>query len=335
MPLVWALTGSRVGDNQQVLHFCAALGFEVREMPLTYGLLRILPNWLLGATKMTTVKAARAQLQPPWPDLVVGAGQRSVPIARWIHKQSGGHTKIVFLGRPRAPLGWFDLVVTTPQYGLPRLDNVVTVGLPYVQHQLVPVGAGVWLARWRSLPRPLTAVLIGGSSAPYRLNARSIRRVVALAEGRPDGGTVIFATSPRTPASAARLLAETAQGVGEICPWLRGDDNPYPALLSEADRFIVTEDSVTMIAEAVATGKPVIVAPVARRPSISWRARRGLGRLLARTGILSPPRNVRRLVKMLSASGQVSLAGDKGAAVADAELATWSDALTRTRRLVV
>ena len=98
------------------------------------------------------------------------------------------------------------------------------------------------------------AVLIGGSTSPYKLNARSVRRVVALAEGRPDGGAVIFATSPRTPAAATRLLTEAAGGVGEMCPWLPGEDNPYPALLAEADRFIVTEDSVSMIAEAVETG---------------------------------------------------------------------------------
>lgn len=335
MPLVWALTGSRVGDNQQVRHFCDALGFEVREVPLTYGLLRIMPNRLLGATTSSVSPGAREALQPPWPDLIVGAGQRSVPVARWVQQQSGGRTKIVFLGRPRAPLDWFDLVVTTPQYGLPAGDNVMTVGLPYVQHQLAPIDAGVWLARWRGLPRPLTAVLIGGSTPPYKLNARSVRRVVALAEGRPDGGAVIFATSPRTPAAATRLLAEVASGVGEICPWLPGEDNPYPALLAEAERFIVTEDSVSMIAEAVETGKPVIVAPVARRPAISWQAGRGLAGALARKGILSPPRNVRRLVKMLAASGQVSLAGDDGAAVQKVELATWIEALTCTRRLVV
>lgn len=335
MPLVWALTGSRVGDNQQVLLFCAALGFEVREVPLTYGWLRILPNRLLGATISSVAPDAREALRPPWPDLIVGAGQRSVPVARWVQQMSGGHSKLVFLGRPRAPLDWFDLVITTPQYGLPAGDKLLTVGLPYVQHQLAPLGAGVWLARWRRLPRPLTAVLIGGSTPPYKLNARTVRRVVALAEGRPDGGAVIFATSPRTPAAVTALLTRAVEGVGELCPWLPGSDNPYPALLAEADRFIVTEDSVSMIAEAVETGKPVIVAPVSRRPAISWRARRGLAAALARNGILSPPRNVRRLIKMLAASGQVSLAGDDGAAAEKVELATWAEALKRTRRLVV
>ena len=334
MPLVWALTGKRVGDNQQVRQFAAALGFEVREVPLTYGPLRMLPNWLLGASLSSIKASARQQLAPPWPDLIIGAGQRSVPVARWVQAQSGGKAKTVFLGRPRAPLTWFDLIITTPQYGLPDDANVMTVGLPYVERQLAPLDAGAWLARWRELPRPLTAVLIGGSSAPYRLNAASIRRLVALAAGRPDGGAVIFATSPRTSVREVALVGEAVQGAGEVCPWAPGAGNPYPALLAEADRFIVTEDSVTMIAEAVATGNPVIVAPVARRPHISWRAERGLARWLVRNGVLSPPRNVRRLVKMLAADGLVEFAGKSGAAGSATQLASWGDALTRVRRMV-
>jgi uncharacterized protein len=36
-------------------------------------------------------------------------------------------------------------------------------------------------------------------------------------------------------------------------------DNPYPAFLAHADRFIVTADSVNMISEAAATGKPILI----------------------------------------------------------------------------
>ena len=60
-----------------------------------------------------------ALLQPPWPDLVVGIGRRTVPVARWIQQRSGGRTDLVRLGHPRADNDLFDLVITTRQYPVP------------------------------------------------------------------------------------------------------------------------------------------------------------------------------------------------------------------------
>jgi hypothetical protein len=44
--------------------------------------------------------------------------------------------------------------------------------------------------------------------------------------------------------------------------WGEGHDNPYPGLLAWADRVIVTEDSVSMTAEAIASGASVYIAPI-------------------------------------------------------------------------
>jgi Predicted nucleoside-diphosphate-sugar epimerase len=58
------------------------------------------------------------------------------------------------------------------------------------------------------------------------------------------------------------------------------DDFPrFAVLLSRCDEFFVTADSVSMLAEAILTGKPVGIIPIA--PS----ARAQLGRLLRRLGL--------------------------------------------------
>ena len=41
--------------------------------------------------------------------------------------------------------------------------------------------------------------------------------------------------------------------------WDGTGDNPYPAILAHADRFVVTGDSVNMTGEPLVTGKPVWV----------------------------------------------------------------------------
>ena len=335
MALVWALTGKRVGDNAQVMRLAEALGLEVHQIPLTYTAARILPNWLLGASLSPVAASARGALQPAWPDLVVGAGRRSVPVARWVQRQSGGKTRIVFLGRPRAPLTWFDLVITTPQYGLPREANVMTVALPFVGTPQAPADGDDWQARWSGLTRPLTAVLVGGSTTPYKLDEASIAKLVETSVRVADDGAAVFVTSPRTSASEVATLERMVDGAGEVVRWARDMPNPYGWLLAHANRFVVTEDSVSMAADAIATGKPVTIASVRRRPALSWRADAGVFRALAVRGLLTPPRDVHCLMLQLADSGLVEMPGRPASGMqSNGTLSDWPDAIARVKALL-
>ena len=122
-PRIWVLHGARTGDNQQVSALAKALGWVVEEKFLDYSPACGLPHFLIGATPYTVKESARTQLRPPWPDIVIASGRRSVAPGRWIKQQSGNRAKLVQLGRPRAPLHLFDLVITTAQYGLPDAET--------------------------------------------------------------------------------------------------------------------------------------------------------------------------------------------------------------------
>jgi mitochondrial fission protein ELM1 len=52
------------------------------------------------------------------------------------------------------------------------------------------------------------------------------------------------------------LLRDSLKGLPAVV-WDGCGDNPYFAFLALADAFLVTADSVSMISEAAATGKPV------------------------------------------------------------------------------
>ena len=54
-------------------------------------------------TLLTLMRKQSDALSPPWPDLVIAASRRSVPIARWIRKQSGDRTRLVHLFHTMAP----------------------------------------------------------------------------------------------------------------------------------------------------------------------------------------------------------------------------------------
>ncbi len=327
-PLIWALTGSRAGDNAQVLalaHAMAAIrDAEVVEKPLSYGALRLLPNILLppGTAVLDTDSRRRVE-EGPLPDLVIGVGRRSVPVARWIRKASRGRARLVWLGRPRAPLDWFDLIITTAQYGLPERSNVVMVDLP----PAAPVAASESLEDWRDkfsdLPRPQVAVLVGGERWPIRFDAQEAHRLGAAVNAllRGLGGSWIVSTSPRTGIRQSRALHEVLSRPGYFYYWREGrKDNPHRALPALADAFVVTSDSASMIAEAVRSGKPVLIYRLPRSPlAPRWSARRGIMRRLVELGILSPPRDMDAFCDRLEARGLVRyLTEDAGEALPSA-----------------
>lgn len=285
------LQGHRQGDNAQGRELARQLGAPTALKPLRYNVLRILPNLFLRSGLASIDQERSADLSPPWPDIVIATGKRSVPVARWIKTQSGGRSRLIHLGRPRAPLSWFDLVITTPQYGLPLAPNVIEIPLPLAR-PTEPDAAelAIWRTAFGNLPRPWTGVLVGGEQHPYRLDSAVAKRLAETASTRP--GALLVSTSPRTsPTVIAKLKTYQSERV-YVHQWTRRGANPHQSILALADQFIVTSDSVSMIAEAAATQKPVEIFQLPQtRWRVSWSAKSGIGAWLARRGLMTPPRD--------------------------------------------
>ena len=294
---VWGLLGAREGDNGQVRALVRQLGWPHEFKRLNYNSWRALPNLALGSGLKSLDAAHSDALQPPWPDLVVAIGKRSVPVARWIREQSGGRCRLVQLGRPRAPFRWFDLIVTTPQYGLPPAPNLMRLGLPLVEAD--PPGPAV-LQRWRHefahLPRPWTGVLVGGARWPYQFGPQDVRRLAGELLGS-GYGSFLVSTSPRSGREQGELLRRALGKRAHVHLWSAGADNPHRAVLALADSFVVTADSLSLRAEAVLTGKPVQIHQLPRAGwHIAWNAERGPMAALARAGVLTSPRDLGQAV---------------------------------------
>lgn len=264
MPTVWALMGHKAGDNSQVLALAEALGWPFETKHFAYRKWEWLPNFTLGATLLGIDGERSSPLTPPWPDLVITAGRRNEPIARWIQRQAAAekHVRIVHCGRPWMSLDRLDLVVTTPQYRLPRRPNVLHNKTPL--HRVTPArlleGASRWAGRLSHLPQPFVAVIIGGNSGPYSFDLRAAERLAKEASLLAErlGGSLLVTTSARTPAASAAAFRAHVTAPAFIYEWRKGDaDNPYFAFLGLASEIIVTGDSMSMLAEACATRKPV------------------------------------------------------------------------------
>lgn len=288
------LFGKGTGGNGQMKSLADALGWPYEIKQLRHNRLHGIPNILLGATARTVDRRASSPLEPPWPDLVIGASRRSAPVAQWIRKQSGGRTKLVHLLHVQAPLDRFDLIVTMPQFRLPERDNIlhVTGVLNRIAPEDLADAAAQWQPRLAHLARPWTAVLVGGNSSAYVLDPETAARLGREASRHvaDRGGSLLVTTSPRTPPEAAEALAAAVSVPSHVYQWKKNDaaNNPYKGFLALADDFVVTIDSASLLVEAGATGRPVAVFEWPRRdgrpsasdgasPSWWWRKATDLG----------------------------------------------------------
>ena len=362
LPRVWVLAAPRAGDATQVLALAEALGwpYEVKRLAFKPLSLVLAPPFAVSDAGVDRVRSSG--LTPPWPDLVLASGRENEPVARWIRRQSQGRTRIVQVGRPWGRIGAYDLVVTTPQYRLPPGPNVLQNSMPLhrVTAERLTAAADGWERRLAHLPSPRIAVLVGGHSGPYALTRRSGERLAraASALAAAAGGSLLVTTSARTPAPVVRALEQ-----GLACPHLlyrwrpRDADNPYFAILALADEIIVTADSVSMVTEAVATGKRVHLFDTGQGWS-SMRAPlslRGQGRVagprpqewvrdfhlqarlyrwLLRLAPARVTRDIRLVHRHLVASGRVSWLGESVPAATPAPLDDLGRAVERVRALM-
>ncbi|MET0313962.1 MAG: ELM1/GtrOC1 family putative glycosyltransferase [Hansschlegelia sp.] len=321
---IWVLLGRRAGDNAQLLTLAAATGLPFLEKRMAFNGLSSLPNIVLGATAGSLKPEARAILSPPWPRVVLAAGKRSAPAARWIKARSGGAARLVHIGRPWAPLGWFDLIVTTAQYGLPERPNVLVNALPLSR---APAEAPI-RGDLAALPRPRLMAIAGGPSRPLSFDAEAACAFAneALARTRADGGSLLIATSPRTPRAAIAALRNGLNGadVPVRLSVFGGGQGDWEAFLAAADSFLVTEDSAAMAAQAAMRGKPVTLFVLPRRPDARLQfaaalrdgPARGLFKTLRDAGLVTSTRDLGAFMARLEREGLLS-GGDAARLVAE------------------
>lgn len=275
-PSVWVLTGHKAGDNTQVLALANALGWPYETRQFSYRSYELFTNRLLGATLAGIDKTASGRLDPPWPDLVITAGRRNEPVARWIREQSGGVTRLVHVGRPWSALDVFDLIIVTRQYFVPARHNVLYVELPLhaLTRSQLDATALEWQDRFAALPRPFWSVLLGGNSGPFifdgakaRWLAQWLNRAVAQ-----SGGAVLVSDSARTPEKSYREFLSQLHVPVRAFHWGSAGENPYRGFLAVADRLVVTGESMSMLAEAVAARRPLYIFDLSDCPS--WRGDR-------------------------------------------------------------
>jgi len=352
VPKAWLLMGHKAGDNAQVLALAEALGWPFEIKSMVYRTHELATNLLLGPNLAGLVKSKCSPLAPPWPDLVITAGRRNEPVARWIRKKADAGLRIVHFGRPWAAPKRFDLVITTPQYVLPASSNILHNMLPlnHVPPGRLDEARKHWLPRFTHLPRPFIAVMVGGHSGHHTFSKEKASQLVSQATdmARREGGSLLVTTSPRTPLPVVEAMRSAIDVPVYFFQWTNAaSENPYYGYLAIADAFIVSGDSMSMLTEACITRKPVYIFDVARTAKTNTRhliSKLGKCRDLRLKGVadwiatkLAPQRMVRDvgvIQRQLIAGGRAAWLGQPFVNASDIpELDDLGRAVTRVREL--
>lgn len=258
---IWVLADDRAGNVGQCLGVAEALGRPFEVKAIRYGRFGRLPNLLRGASLVGVTATSRAALVPPWPKLVIAAGRRTAPVARWIKRRCGARLVQVMDPGPGGR-GDFDLIAVPAHdgKGLAGANVLRVTGAPHrVSAAKLAAAAEAWRGRFAELPRPWIGLIVGGTTRQRQFTADMARslgeRVAALAAAA--GGSVLVTTSRRTDTEAEAALLAALPPPRFVHSWQAGGDNPYFGLLGLCDALVVTGDSVSMACEACASPAPV------------------------------------------------------------------------------
>ena len=201
---IWVLEDPRAGTAAQALGIAERLGAPFVRLPMRFGPLAALPwPWptLAGL-------ADRTAFMPPWPTLVISAGRRSAPVARWLRRRGA---RTVHAMRPGMGADDFDLLVIGAHDRVPPAANVLTI--QGAAHRLTAeaIAAAARVSRLGALPRPITGLLLGGPVRDTGMEPAVAARIAGQAAAM--GGSVLATTSRRTGAAAADAVALALAGM--------------------------------------------------------------------------------------------------------------------------
>lgn len=307
----WVVTEGLAGTENQCLGIADALDVSpvIKRIKLRFPWKQLSPYFRYG--HRWAFDSAGDSIAPPWPDLVLASGRKSIAAALHIKQESGGKTLVVQVQDPRIPARLFDLV-TVPQHDPTRGDNVITT--TGALHRVTPAKLTEEAEKFpalQDLPQPRAAVMIGGNSKAHHLSEKNAAKLAKRLQELAGDYSLMVTVSRRTPPACLNILQKALTDNPRVYFWDGSGANPYFAFLGLADLLLVTEDSVSMTSEAISTGKPVYTIPMeggARRVDQFHHLlqTQGYTRILPQEGTLetwhyAPPQDTATVAKKIQA----------------------------------
>jgi mitochondrial fission protein ELM1 len=265
--VVWRFLDGKAGHENQSLGLVKALG---EETALQIHDIEVPASWRAWLGLLTGRCPAGATL--PAPDLLIGAGHGTHVALLACRRARGG--RAVVLMRPSLPVAWFDLCI------VPEHDRVQATGNVFrTQGVLNAVRPS------HSQDPDFGLVLVGGPSSHHGWDEARLCNCVRQVVEDGDRRHWTVATSRRTPASTVAALQTLVDSRVKVVPSAQTAAGWLATQMRRASVAWITEDSVSMLYEALTAGAACGVLPVpVRRPG---RVTEGVRRLLSAQVVVS------------------------------------------------
>lgn len=255
--VIWLLCDGKPGHENQSLGLAEALArqvsCEVHRISLAgkRGLFQRVKSALSASENL------------PEPDLIIAAGHATHFSLLWLARKHGARS--IVLMRPSLPLAFFDLCIA-PAHDFQNPPQKKNLILSRGALNRVAPSSG---------EKSGGLILLGGPSKTHGWDSKNLLDALAEITRR---GHWRLTDSRRTPEGFIADIRKNLPNL-EIFPHQETPPDWLPAELAAADEVWVTEDSVSMIYEALSSGAKVGLLPA---PQILAESRilRGLGQLV-------------------------------------------------------
>lgn len=245
--VLWVFTDDRAGHRTQLEGLITALQAQADIQIFWVPLERSLPKLLYDYLRGRYTEGAHL----PAPDMLLAAGHQTHPSLLGAKHAVGGYA--VVLMKPSLPLHLFDLVVAPHHDGLPASGRVF------------PTHGAINKIRWTHEHDSRSGViLIGGPSRSHGWHDDELVSHIETLLARDSDKDWYLTTSPRTPESFLQKIRHAKVGEINIVPYTETPPGWMADRLAQAAYVWVTEDSVSMVYEALSSGAAVGILSVPR-----------------------------------------------------------------------
>lgn len=259
------------GHNSQARGLAYALSSHVTEISASYGRGMMLPNWVpiphfFRFTADFRDRSAKIAHEPP--NIIISAGRRAALASLYLQKsliQSNKSIKSIQILDPGVKCTHFNQVLMPEHAARPKSENLVNFPVPahdVTENRLNQAKIG-FKSLFSPLKSPVIGILVGGNHKKGALSLKNIDYMVDMTSlmRKNQPISVITSSSRRTPSTffdhfCSRVQPDYAYDAGRLS---QSEPNPYAGILAWSDGLIVTGESISMVAEAVATRAPVFV----------------------------------------------------------------------------
>ncbi len=255
------MSDGKPGDRIQCIGVARQLGGIIEERVVKPDKI-----WSLSPRAMLPLRDRpgnpQSPIAPPFPDVVISSGRRTLPYLKAIKKAAGDKVVTVCLKDPKTGTSAAD-VIWVPEHDRLRGDNVVaTLTSPHpLSLEMLEEARLDAQTRFADFPPVRIGIILGGNTRGVTWDDETCADFAEKLGKIPvKGHSILAVASRRTPPQLEKTVRKAFEGHHLFYSCGTDEkDNPYRQVLAISDVLVLTGDSHNMVSESLATGAPVYV----------------------------------------------------------------------------